>query len=92
MLAPLKQINANGTPSLFPLGYGGFGTNPIEFFLPPDRKADSGFLKVFLTTTYVDMTNVAQGPISKFSSSRRLRYSLKGAWACDTFVLTCRKA
>ncbi|KAF8549358.1 hypothetical protein OG21DRAFT_1515326 [Imleria badia] len=91
MLAPLKRIKADGTPSLFPHGYGGFGTNPIEFYLPPDRKTDSGFLKVFLTTTYVNMTNVAQGPISELSSSRG-SYSLKGAWTCETFVLTCKKA
>ena len=92
MLAPLGRSWADGTPSLFALGYGGFGTNPIEFYLPDDRKTDSGFLKVFLTTAYVDMTNVAQSPISEAASSRGSGDSLKGSWTCETFVLTCRKA
>jgi hypothetical protein len=92
MLAPLGRSRANGTPSFFALGYGGFGTNPIEFYLPDERDTDSGFLKVFLTTTYVDMANVAQSPISEVASSRGpLGYSLKGAWTCGTFVLTCRR-
>jgi hypothetical protein len=44
-------------------------------------------------TTYVDMANVAQSPISEVASSRGpLGYSLKGTWTCETFVMTCRKA
>ncbi|KAH0838871.1 hypothetical protein J3R83DRAFT_7288 [Lanmaoa asiatica] len=92
MPAPLKRSKAIDTPSLFAFGYGGFGTDPVEFYLPPGRNIDSGFLKLFLTTTYVDMTNVAQSPISGVYSSRGLRYSLRGAWTCETFVLTCRKS
>ena len=93
MLAPLKRSKEDRSPSLFALGYGAFGTNPIEFYLPPGRATDSGFLKVFLTTTHVDMNNVAQSPISEVAASRGvLNFSLKGAWTCETFVLTCGKA
>jgi len=93
MLAPLKRRKPDGTPSLFTVRYGGFGTDPIEFYLPPGCQTDSGFLKVFLTTTYADMTNVAQPPISEVSNSRLLglRYPIKDAWTCETFVLTCKK-
>ncbi|KAF8433706.1 caspase domain-containing protein [Boletus edulis BED1] len=91
MLAPLKRREAVDQPSSFALGYGAFGTDPIEFYLPQGRKTDSGFLKVFLTTSHVDMTNVAQPPISEISSSRGgPKYSLKGTWTCETFVLTCQ--
>jgi hypothetical protein len=67
-----RRSRVDGAPlaSFFALGYGGFGTNPIEFYLPDERDTDSGFLKVFLTTTYVDMANVAQSPISEVASSR----------------------
>lgn len=92
MAAPLGRSREAGMPSLFALGYGGFGTDSVDFYLSPEVKTDSGFLKVFLTTTYVDMTNVAQPPISEVSTSRGLRYTLKGAWTCETFVLTCRKS
>ncbi|KAI9461117.1 hypothetical protein HD554DRAFT_2041491 [Boletus coccyginus] len=96
MLAPLKRRNPDGTPSLLAVGYGGFGTDPIEFYLPPECQTDSGFLKVFLTTTYADMTNVAQPPISEVSSSRlfnlKFPWSVKDAWTCETFVLTCKEA
>ncbi|KAG9310486.1 hypothetical protein JVU11DRAFT_9630 [Chiua virens] len=50
MPPPLKPIKGDGTPSVFACGYGAFGTNPIEFYLPPGNKTDSGFLKIFLTT------------------------------------------
>lgn len=91
MNPPLRRRRENGSPSLFAFGYGAFGTNPVEFYLLPGCKSDSGFLKVFLTTTYVDMTSVAQSPISEVDSSRGLRYTLKGAWTCETFVLTCKQ-
>ena len=90
MQAPLKRRKADDTPSLFAFGYGGFGTNPVELYLPPGCKSDSVFLKIFLTTTYVDMTSVAQPPIREVFSSRGLGYTLKGTWTCETFVLTCK--
>lgn len=91
MLAPLKRNKGDDRPSLFTLGYGGFGTDSIEFYLPPGGETDSGFLKVFLTTTYVDMTNVAQPPISELFGSRGSG-TLKGTWTCETFVMTCKKS
>jgi len=93
MFAPLKRRKPDGTPSLFAVGYGGFGTDPVEFYLPPGCQTDSGFLKVFLTTKYVDMTNIAQPPISEVSSSRVFKNPVKGGtWTCETFVLTCKEA
>ncbi|KAI9461121.1 caspase domain-containing protein [Boletus coccyginus] len=94
MLAPLKRRNPDGAPSLLAVGYGGFGTDPIEFYLPPGCQTDSGFLKVFLATTHADMANVAQPPIDEISSSRVFtgKYPAKGVWTCETFVLTCKEA
>ncbi|KAG6373268.1 hypothetical protein JVT61DRAFT_6895 [Boletus reticuloceps] len=90
MLAPLKRREAVDQPSSFALGYGAFGTDPIEFYLPHGRKTDSGFLKVFLTTSHVDYDQRRPAPISEISSSRGgPKYSLKGTWTCETFVLTC---
>ncbi|KAI0309849.1 caspase domain-containing protein [Amylostereum chailletii] len=50
------------------IGYGSGGAPPHCFFLRPGQKVDVGFLKLFLTTEYVDLSNIPQ--VSPFDPNR----------------------
>jgi hypothetical protein len=39
-------------PSKLSIGYRAFGTDAMQFTLPPGTQVDSGFLKVFVSTVY----------------------------------------
>jgi hypothetical protein len=50
------------------IGFGSGGHAPRVFSLPPGQNVDVGFLKLFLTTRYVDYSNIPQS--SPFSTGR----------------------
>ena len=42
------------------IGYGAAGSAPYTYYLRPGQDVDVGFLKLFLTTEYVDLSCVTQ--------------------------------
>ncbi|KAI0717937.1 hypothetical protein C8Q72DRAFT_756661, partial [Fomitopsis betulina] len=60
MAPPLPRREQGNEPSRLPVGYGSSGTDSLRFSLPSGCKTDSGFLKVFFSTSYVDMRSVQQ--------------------------------
>ncbi|KZV61918.1 hypothetical protein PENSPDRAFT_658546 [Peniophora sp. CONT] len=57
--APLRI----GVKEAVPLNYGDAGSTPFEFELPPGRKRDVGFLRLFISTHYADLSIIAQEPV-----------------------------
>ncbi|PCH38915.1 hypothetical protein WOLCODRAFT_128800 [Wolfiporia cocos MD-104 SS10] len=92
MTAPLPR-KTNGQPSRIPIGYGSSETESIKFSLPKGAASDSGFLKVFVSTAYVDMSAVRQQSVLE-EPTRRTRGAMVPffqTWDSWTYVLTCCK-
>ncbi|KZT70653.1 hypothetical protein DAEQUDRAFT_764523 [Daedalea quercina L-15889] len=92
MLPPLPR--KGDSPSRLPIGYGASGTDSLRFSLPQGAKMDSGFLKVFVSTTYVDMRSVQQSSIldrySRSTTQTQKDTEFIGTWDEWTSVLTCK--
>ena len=43
-----------------PIGFGDSGTYPKRYTLKPNQDVDVGFMKLYLSTTYVDYSSIAQ--------------------------------
>ncbi|KAF8196369.1 caspase domain-containing protein [Mycena galopus ATCC 62051] len=71
MSAPLLSTS-HGEPTRFPIGYG-VGGEPFEFLLSPGQKMDTGFLKVFVSTKYIDLGWIEQESPFKAEFSWRLK-------------------
>ena len=70
-----------------PIGYGAGGSPPFEYFLQEGQSVDVGFMKLFLTTEYVDLSNVSQ--ISPFERDRKMeRKKIKSQPIWDTMLVT----
>ncbi|KAF8815985.1 hypothetical protein BYT27DRAFT_7209205 [Phlegmacium glaucopus] len=71
MSAPLRgQHGAN--PGKVTIGYGAGGGFPLELTLPPGRSSDTGFLKLFVSTTPVSLDWIAQDSLLDGVSKRHL--------------------
>lgn len=95
MSPPLPRKEATGEPSTLAIGYGASGTDSLRFSLPPGCKVDSGFLKVFVSTSYVDMRGIQQGSaLDRYSrntiTDKKGSTDLAGLWDELVYVLTCR--
>lgn len=55
LLAPL-----NGATRPMPIGYGYPGEHPFGFTVPEGKTSDTGYLKLFLSTTHVDLDWIEQ--------------------------------
>ncbi|CCM00516.1 uncharacterized protein FIBRA_02550 [Fibroporia radiculosa] len=72
--------------SFFTIGYGNSGTNPRDFYLREGQKLDVGFLKVFLSTEYVDLSHIPQpSPFDRDRASRQAPRKPQEAW--DTILI-----
>jgi len=70
MSPPLEGLKrADRDPTKVTVGYGAGGGDPIEFVLNEGQQSDAGFLKLFVSTVYVDMDHVTQS--SPFESPSR---------------------
>ena len=63
---PPSAGNARVDPPLEPygtltIGYGSAGAVPYNYYLWGDKELDVGFLKLFLSTEYVDLAHISQG-------------------------------
>jgi hypothetical protein len=71
---PPKALNGSVDPPLLAqnsltIGYGASGFPPITYFLPPGQEIDVGFIKLFISTQYIDLGNIPQN--SPFDESDR---------------------
>ncbi|KAH9834619.1 caspase domain-containing protein [Rhodofomes roseus] len=79
-------LEPNGT---LPIGYGSAGAAPYNYYLWKDQQLDVGFLKLFLSTEYVDLLHVAQGsPFHGDYRGARMVPSLSRALLWDTSLVT----
>ena len=67
--------------------------NLIKLVLPPGQSTDSGFVRMFVSTCYVDMKHiVTQGYKSGRKAVLRGPENQGELWASSTYVLTCQRA
>lgn len=52
-----------GAKEAVPLNYGDAGSTPFEFELPPGMKRDVGFLRLFVSTHYTDLSIITQAGV-----------------------------
>ncbi|KAH9923545.1 caspase domain-containing protein [Fomitopsis serialis] len=76
------------------IGYGASGTDSLRFSLPSGSKVDTGFLKVFVSTSYADMRSVPQPSVldrsSRSSQQNRKDPAFTDTWDEFICVLTCK--
>jgi len=90
MSPPLLRRKSEDEPSKLPVGYGASGTDAMQFSLPPGIKVDSGFLKVFVSSAYVDMSILQQdSPLNKPPRLAKVTaLPFNDVWDAWTFVVT----
>ena len=76
MTTPLHHADLMGLAKLN-IGYGAGGGNPFEFTLRPNQTTDMGFLKLFVSTKYVDMGWLCQkdpfDPLARHQMQRKIQ-------------------
>lgn len=60
MAAPLPAAKSDSEPTRITVGYGAAGGYAFQFVIPDGVTIDTGFLKLFVSTTYVDLKRVEQ--------------------------------
>jgi len=60
MAAPLPALHKDKGPSELKVGYGETDVETFQFTLADGISADVGFLRLFVSTTYVDMSVLEQ--------------------------------
>ncbi|KAJ7453079.1 caspase domain-containing protein [Mycena latifolia] len=63
MVAPLPAkatSDASSEPTRLTVGYGASGGYAFQFVMPPGMASDSGFLKLFYSTRYLDLKRIEQ--------------------------------
>ncbi|KAF7333994.1 hypothetical protein MVEN_02304000 [Mycena venus] len=83
-LPPHHQTAPGPAPETVTVGYGAGGGYPIQFLLEEGKNRDTGFLKVLLSTKYVDMRYMEQGSAAeapqKLTGAKILETGIWGAW------------
>ncbi|KZT70658.1 hypothetical protein DAEQUDRAFT_737307 [Daedalea quercina L-15889] len=75
------------------IGHGVNADDAIQFSLPPNVNEESGFLKVFASTSYVDMKTLEQpSPWDMNRGSQMKRVPSNPGWSSSTYVLTVRSS
>src|ERR1700692_415186 len=73
MSPPLGRAEETG-PTKINLGYGAGGGDPFEFTLHKGQLTDTGFLKLFVSTKYVDMGWLCQqSPFNPLARRKMMR-------------------
>ncbi|KZT66779.1 hypothetical protein DAEQUDRAFT_739795 [Daedalea quercina L-15889] len=86
---PLPARGGSGDPGRLPIGYGASAADSIKFSLPDNMKRDTGFLKIFVSTTYVDMRSIARDGIDRFRAVTMEKRPIEDAWDASVYVLSC---
>jgi hypothetical protein len=88
MAAPLAARHDDSKSSELPVGYGSAGREVLQFSLPAGVTTDIGFMKLFISTTYIDMTALAQeSPFHAARGTRRAKPPSMDIWDTWTYVL-----
>ncbi|KAK7461776.1 hypothetical protein VKT23_008208 [Stygiomarasmius scandens] len=87
MSPPLAGLRGKN-PSKVYVGYGAGGGDPIEFLLKEDEESDTGFLKLFVSTTYADMEHITQPPVFDTLTSRKAMSKREEIEMWDSWVAT----
>jgi len=74
-------------PGRLPIGYGASETGSIRFSLPEGASKDTGFLKIFVSTSYVDTSGVEQDALDTRGPHITPR-SINDNWYSSVYVLT----
>ncbi|EIM79484.1 uncharacterized protein STEHIDRAFT_163672 [Stereum hirsutum FP-91666 SS1] len=73
--------------SVLPIGYGSSSRRPREYFLREGQNIDIGFIKVFLSTDYVDLSNISQpSPFTELRAERPKAFVPVPQW--DSILVT----
>ena len=74
-----------------PLNYGNAGGVPLAFEVPDDQTFDGGFLRIFISTRYLDLTKVAQpasaGPRAKGLAMCDVPFPFSDVWDAITIPI-----
>ncbi|KAJ7286518.1 caspase domain-containing protein [Mycena rebaudengoi] len=84
MLAPLPAPNG-AEPTRVTVGYGAGGGYAFQFALPAGLRSDTGFLKLFVSTTYMDLTQIEQAGATEAAGTRRPRVEAVDAELWDAW-------
>ena len=92
MSAPLAARHQDGKPSELRVGYGAAGVEALQFSLANGVTSDTGFFKLFVSTTYVDMTVLRQqSPFTHATRGPAMKMPPgEGIWDAWTYPLTTR--
>ncbi|KAF8154196.1 caspase domain-containing protein [Crassisporium funariophilum] len=71
------------------IGYGSSGTTPLEYYINSEGNVEVGFLKIFLSSKYVDYSNITQASPFGDGAARGLRLAkLSPLELWDALVVT----
>ncbi|KAJ7717713.1 hypothetical protein B0H16DRAFT_1475958 [Mycena metata] len=83
-LPPHHQNAPGRSPETVTVGYGAGGAYPIQFRLEEGQNRDTGFLRVFVSTKYVDMRHMEQESAAetpqRLTVVKVLETGIWGAW------------
>jgi hypothetical protein len=72
------------------VGYGADGGDPVMFSLPPGKSIDTIFLKLFVSTTYIDLNIAEQRIYQLVRDSKRPQVPDPYIWDAWKFRITCQ--
>jgi hypothetical protein len=88
MPVPLPARHGDGSPSELPIGYGEPNADAFTFWVPDGVASDVGFLRLFVTATYIDMTVLEQSsPFFASRGAKKTRPPPLEVWGAWTYVL-----
>jgi hypothetical protein len=88
MDAPLSPRHRNSRALDLKVGYGEAGVDALEFSLPDGLSSDVTFLKLFVSSVYIDMTVLEQSsPISGRGGPKMTKPPSTDVWDAWTYVL-----
>lgn len=83
------MLRINGTLNI---GHGPTSQDSIQFSLSPERDKESGVVKLFLSTSYVDMKGLEQEGLHRAAKprggARKVRIASNSGWTSPVCVLT----
>ena len=86
MPAPLRRGDS------LKVGYGARDSasgNTIEFSVPTGASTDTGFVKLFLSTFYVDMSVICQAGYTGERQGKLKSFIEWESWSAATYIVTC---
>jgi hypothetical protein len=87
MVAPLPPRHKHNEPSELKVGYGEANMEAFEFSLADGVTADVGFLRLFVSTAYVDMSFLEQeSPFLVARGGKRVKATSPDVWDAWTYT------